>query len=312
MSPSPATSPAPRRLPRPLSIAAVLAVLGPLTAGFAADPATASFSFPKQTLTVPAGFTVELVAGPPVVNRPISMAITRIALCIPGLSPMHATAASALVGLVMTMLLFQGTGSGLIAGAILFQAASIIDGVDGEVARATFRTSDLGAKLDSLTDAATNLAFLAGVSFNMYHNGEVMAATAGMIGLVAHGLGFFLLGRQTVHRRAPLSFDALKHATFAANSKVVKYGTYLMTRDFYAAASVLMVLFGLTTLLLPIYAAAATLWLAFVAVFLFHQRAPGRELAADGDRPERLPMAGAIGNRATRAPVAQQDRAPDS
>jgi putative membrane-bound dehydrogenase-like protein len=74
VSPSPATSPAPRRLPRPLSIAAVLAVLGPLTAGFAADPATASFSFPKQTLTVPAGFTVELVAGPPVVNRPISIA----------------------------------------------------------------------------------------------------------------------------------------------------------------------------------------------------------------------------------------------
>ena len=35
---------------------------------------TASFTFATQTLTVPAGFTVELVAAPPRVNRPISIA----------------------------------------------------------------------------------------------------------------------------------------------------------------------------------------------------------------------------------------------
>jgi putative membrane-bound dehydrogenase-like protein len=34
----------------------------------------ASFKFPTQTLTVPDGFTVELVASPPMVNRPISIA----------------------------------------------------------------------------------------------------------------------------------------------------------------------------------------------------------------------------------------------
>ena len=37
-------------------------------------PQTASFRFSTQTLTVPAGFTVELVAAPPRVNRPISLA----------------------------------------------------------------------------------------------------------------------------------------------------------------------------------------------------------------------------------------------
>ena len=36
-----------------------------------ASPA-AQFKFPNQTLTVPEGFEVELVAGPPLVNRPIS------------------------------------------------------------------------------------------------------------------------------------------------------------------------------------------------------------------------------------------------
>jgi len=39
------------------------------------EPDTASFKFATQTLTVPAGFTVELVAAPPAVNRPISIAL---------------------------------------------------------------------------------------------------------------------------------------------------------------------------------------------------------------------------------------------
>ncbi len=39
-----------------------------------AEAQTASFKFATQTLTVPAGFTVELVAAPPTVNRPISLA----------------------------------------------------------------------------------------------------------------------------------------------------------------------------------------------------------------------------------------------
>ncbi|MFZ9837099.1 MAG: PVC-type heme-binding CxxCH protein [Opitutaceae bacterium] len=41
---------------------------------FVAAAETASFAVGGQTLTVPAGFTVERVAGPPVVNRPISLA----------------------------------------------------------------------------------------------------------------------------------------------------------------------------------------------------------------------------------------------
>lgn len=45
-----------------------------LAALLAVTTHAASFKFEKQTLTVPDGFTVELVAGPPLVNRPISIA----------------------------------------------------------------------------------------------------------------------------------------------------------------------------------------------------------------------------------------------
>ncbi|MBI5688887.1 MAG: dehydrogenase, partial [Verrucomicrobia bacterium] len=46
-----------------------------LTTALAASAATSSFRIGGQTLTVPEGFTVELVAGPPAVNRPISIAV---------------------------------------------------------------------------------------------------------------------------------------------------------------------------------------------------------------------------------------------
>jgi len=54
--------------------AGMLAGLAASALGATAGAATASFTFPTQTLTVPAGFTVEQVAAPPMVNRPISIA----------------------------------------------------------------------------------------------------------------------------------------------------------------------------------------------------------------------------------------------
>lgn len=44
---------------------------------------TASFKFATQTLTVPAGFSVEQVAAPPMTNRPISLAFDELGrLCV--------------------------------------------------------------------------------------------------------------------------------------------------------------------------------------------------------------------------------------
>ena len=63
--------------------------------------------------------------------------------------------------------MLAGGKAGLILGAILFQAASVIDGVDGEMARATFRATDLGATLDSAVDMATNFLFVLGLTIHL-------------------------------------------------------------------------------------------------------------------------------------------------
>ena len=66
-----------------------------------------------------------------------------------------------------TMLFVPGGEAGLVLGGLLFHAASVLDGVDGEMARATLRTSPSGATLDSAVDLATNFLFLAGITVHL-------------------------------------------------------------------------------------------------------------------------------------------------
>ncbi|MBA4353406.1 MAG: hypothetical protein C0409_01820, partial [Novosphingobium sp.] len=144
------------------------------------------------------------------INRPVSQALSAIALRIPGFRPVHATIGTALIAIAMFACLLLGAESGLIAGALLFQAASIFDGVDGEVSRATWRTSHEGARMDSLIDAATNLAFLLGVAINLQLRGLILGASLGYTGLVLLAMGLFLIGRVAARSNAPFSFDLVK------------------------------------------------------------------------------------------------------
>ena len=52
----------------------------------------------------------------------------------------------------------------LVLGGILVQAASILDGVDGEIARASLRESPFGGFLDSVLDRAADAAVLAALA----------------------------------------------------------------------------------------------------------------------------------------------------
>ena len=70
-----------------LVVVCLAALSRPSRAADAPEVKRVSFKFATQTLSVPEGFTVELVAGPPAVNRPISIAITP---CLPDhRSPAH-------------------------------------------------------------------------------------------------------------------------------------------------------------------------------------------------------------------------------
>lgn len=205
------------------------------------------------------------------VNRPISRAISGALLKIPGLTPTHASIGTAALAIAMTVALILGDGFGLIAGAVLFQAASIFDGVDGEMARATARTSPEGATLDSMIDAFTNLAFVTGVTVNLGLAGDLSGALAGAVALVTLATGLYLISARATAGGEPVNFDLVKkHLRRGGPPKpVTEWLIHLTMRDFFAAASALMILAGQAHLLLMLFAVGAAGWLAVTVAALW-------------------------------------------
>lgn len=93
-------------------------------------------------------------------NRPIS---SRISMALAHL-PIHPDVVSlfaCLLGLAGAWALWAGRG---ILGAVLVTLASILDGMDGEIARLQVRTSPGGALLDGVLDRLADAAILAGLA----------------------------------------------------------------------------------------------------------------------------------------------------
>jgi 1L-myo-inositol 1-phosphate cytidylyltransferase / CDP-L-myo-inositol myo-inositolphosphotransferase len=207
------------------------------------------------------------------INRPISQAISRALLRWPAIRPMHATVATALLAAAMVACLLTGGQTGLIAGALLFQTASIIDGVDGEIARATFRSSDAGALADSLVDAATNIGFIGGVVINLWIQGHSSAAIVGAAGLAMMALGLFLLGQRARSPGRQFTFNAVKEDLCADRSSPLQWLIWLTMRDFYAFAAVLFVLCGFAVQGLVAFGVVAAGWFVVVLGVLSRRRA---------------------------------------
>ena len=79
-----------------------------------------------------------------------------------GLSPNTVTLMSMACGVTAGLAIFQGF---FIFGALLIQAHHLLDGVDGNLARANNKCSEFGRWLDVVSDQLTRLSILVGLSF---------------------------------------------------------------------------------------------------------------------------------------------------
>lgn len=210
------------------------------------------------------------------INRPISQAISAQLLRIRGIRPTHATLGTALLALAMFGALVLGTRSGQVWGALLFQFASIFDGVDGEIARATFQTSRDGARLDSLIDAITNIGFIFGLTVNLALQGESRPAEAGVVGMVLLGAGLTLIGRASVRSGQPFGFDVVKHHYRIQSGGrplvFMRAATFITSRDFFALVFAIAILAGLAGPMLELFAVSALLWFGAVVRALTAER----------------------------------------
>ena len=201
-------------------------------------------------------------------NRPLSQAMSRVLLNVPGIAPFHATFVSALFAVAMLIALVFGGVTGLVVGAVLYQMASIIDGVDGEIARATFRSSRAGAMADSLVDAVTNIGFLAGVAINLWIQGNAWVAFAGFSGLATMAFGLFLIGRRARRSDNTFTFDGVKTQLQTRKSFVMQILIWLTMRDFFAFAWMIGIVVGVAAPGLLLFSFGTAVWLLVVLFVL--------------------------------------------
>jgi len=116
-------------------------------------------------------------------NRPVSTRVS-MALAHRPIHPDVVSLAAFLLGILASWLLASGRG---IAGGILVQLASILDGVDGEIARLQVRAGPGGALLDGVLDRLGDAAIVGGLALWALDTGSdpglvailAVAATAG-------------------------------------------------------------------------------------------------------------------------------------
>lgn len=118
-------------------------------------------------------------------NRPISRACSRLALAV-GMNATGASLVTLLVGLACAAIAAEPGPVALAITGVLFHTASVLDGVDGEIARATLTESEMGARVDTIVDQVTYLACFAGLTVGWVREGSGMAALAwtALIGMV--------------------------------------------------------------------------------------------------------------------------------
>lgn len=104
-------------------------------------------------------------------NRPISRAVSR-ALLKTSLTPNVWTWLITVFPIIGFLFLIRGDYLSFVIGAALFNFHSILDGCDGEIARAKYLDSERGPGIDAIGDLISLLLFSIGLGFGLSHAAE--------------------------------------------------------------------------------------------------------------------------------------------
>ena len=99
-------------------------------------------------------------------NRPLSRAVSRLLVKTP-MTPNLWTWLITLFPVLGFLFLIRGDYFGFVVGAALYQVHSILDGCDGEIARAKYLDSDKGPGLDAFGDLIALLLFSLGLGVGL-------------------------------------------------------------------------------------------------------------------------------------------------
>ena len=144
------------------------------------------------------------------VNRPMSLAVTR-RIIDTGITPNQISLFAGALGLVGVALVFAAHGwLTLLAGALLLQVQSVLDGCDGEIARLKFQQSPIGEWVDNVTDDVLNILYCAalGVAAARLTGAPwlVWPGIAGAVGFVIYCIVLYHQLATVHHSGSPFAF----------------------------------------------------------------------------------------------------------
>lgn len=196
------------------------------------------------------------------INRHISLFISR-RIVNTGITPNHISIFCIILGVLGGVAVFQGTYASILIGASLLKANSIIDGVDGELARVKWAYSKIGELLDSMGDNVANFSFFGALTWAMWARGEqtwAMVGVAMLVMWITHliftysrlrgtGRGDVMIVRQRV--------DELATGWLARVIDILRYK--ILRRDGFVMLALIMCALGLHGPLLGIMAVGAVI-----------------------------------------------------
>lgn len=118
-------------------------------------------------------------------NRRISLRVTRV-LIDTSLTPNQMTLIAGLFGAASIAVVLWGGSEWLVAGALLLQMQSILDGCDGEISRLKYIRSRLGEWLDQVIDDVVNVGFFAVAGWALHRAGSSIALPVTIAGIAMH------------------------------------------------------------------------------------------------------------------------------
>ncbi len=173
-------------------------------------------------------------------ERRVSLAITR-RLLHTRVTPNQISIASILLGVFSAFLFLGGSRMLHVAGGLLLILSSIVDGIDGELARLRFQESKWGSWLDFLGDNVVHVSVFLCLGLGCYLRGEgtvyaVLAflAAAGNIG--AASVVFFRVflrdGEGVITFATPVRVEEMRRATGWLKRRI-EFVDKLSNRDFF-------------------------------------------------------------------------------
>jgi CDP-L-myo-inositol myo-inositolphosphotransferase len=210
-------------------------------------------------------------------NRPISRRVTRVLLKFP-ISPNAFTIGAFVLPLIASAFLVRGSYLSLVIGAALFHIHSVVDGCDGEIARAKGMQSEFGARLDDVCDLLSSVLYAIGLGIGIGRSIEgVICASAILLNEL-----LLLIGEQTAPAQ-PAELDESfysRHQVMIGRSGLVRFAHVfwwigqLTKRDVAIFVFLLLALVNLAPWILH-------LWTAFsVASLIFSSFALARTARA--------------------------------